>query len=152
MTPQQANLAADIIQRHLPSDPYSMSDALAVVAELRALSAQPCVWRFENGTLLASNPGRPALVLPRVSAFAAVAGSSIAKPGKWIDATFLLLESASSTASRHTLKAQRYGLAKRLKDRHLNTLSEAVRSIHLKTVGASVRAVYDPDGMPIRIE
>lgn len=152
MTPEQATLAADILVRHMPSDPDSMADTLAVIGELRALSVQPCGWRYEAGTLYASNPGDRTLALPRVSGFAKVAGLAMSAPCEWVDATFLLIESESRTADRGTIKAQRHALAKRLEQRHLNALAEAVRSIRLKTRGADVLCVYDPEGIPVRIE
>lgn len=144
MTPEQATLAADILGHHLPSDPDRMADVLAVVAELRAMSAQPCRWHVEGGALHASNPGGRALVLARVPGFARVAGIALASPGEWIE--------ASSTVSRHAIKAQRRALVSRLEQRRLSALADAVQSIRLKDHGAAVLCVYDPDGMPVRVE
>lgn len=142
MTPEQATLAAGILSMHLPSDPGRMADMLAVIEELRALSAQPCAWRYEAGTLRVTNTEGHTRILARVPGIACEAGRALASPGEWVV--------ASTELSRDALKDQRRRLAKRLADMNLHTLAEAVRSIRLRADGATVRCCYDPLGLPVR--
>lgn len=159
MTPEQASLTADIFDKLLSVNSERraadlvaierkatehMADMLAVIEELRALSAHPCVWRYEADTLHASNPGGDTRILARVPGITAAAGCALAAPGEWIQ--------ASSKPNRGALDKQCRALAKRLADRRLHALAEAVRSIRLKTDGAAVMCVYDPDGIPLRVE
>lgn len=151
MTPEQATLAAGILSTNLPSDPERMAAVLTVIDELRS-RATGCSWRYVKGTLYAAAPGGVSVTLARVSAFAFYAGHALATPREWVDVTALVEFSTSATANRNTIKSQRKALADRLAQRGLDALAEAVRGIRLKAEGDAVFAIYDPDGVPVRLE
>ncbi len=158
MTPEQATVTADILDKLLTIQPERraadlvsierkstehMTDVLAVIEELRALSAKPCAWRYEAGTLYVSNPGGRIHNLNPVSGIAGAAGRALSAPGEWVE--------VSREATRNAMDKQCRALARRLSDMNLHTLAEAVRSISLKTERGVVLCIYDPEEIPVRI-
>jgi hypothetical protein len=146
MTPEQATLAAGILSTHLPSDPGRMADALAVIEYLRRMAGGAFRWRYAGGTLYVADPCGRSATIARPSRFAATAGDVLAAPGERVDVSHV------SAAGRPAINSQRYALADRLAQRRFAALADAVRVIHLEQRGASVFAIYDPDGVPLRFE
>lgn len=143
MTPQQALQAAVVVDTYQPGNPAA--------DYLRRLAAE-ALWTYRDGNLIAADPmSHGYRVFHRVTGFARHVAAIWAARGGQVDVSGLVIFSDSPSANRGTIDKQRTGLAKRLADRGLDELAQAVRDIRLTTVGDRVLAHYDPEGVPIRI-
>ncbi len=144
MTPNDALRAASKLEEIEPYNP--------VVAHLRDYANDVALWIYDDGNLIAADSVCYGYrVLPRVPGFASHAAAIWAARGRRVDVSGLTMFSDSPTANRGTIDKQRTALAKRLAALGLTKLAQALRDIHLTTVGDRVLAHYDPEGVPIRI-
>lgn len=143
MTPEQANIAAAVLELHAPAHAL-VECGMAVDLLRRCGTDETYTWLFyETGDLSASDPGGRSLSFPNPSAFAKVVCAVWSQPECPVPIDY---------ADREAAKSQRWRLAKRLEQRGLVVLAQAVRDIKLRSIGGEVVATYSPQAVPIRIE
>lgn len=145
MTPDQAMRAAVLLDTLAPRASKDYPAALAAVAFLQRYATHPnrCGWIYQAGSVHAFDPalGRD-VILQRMSCLAESLPLAWQSPGELVVLT---------TGNRTTVKAQRFALAKRLEQRGMAVLAQAVRDVKLRQQGDQVLGMYDPIGMPIEL-
>lgn len=145
MTPDQAMRAAVLLDTLAPRASKDYPAALAAVAFLQRYATHPnrCGWNYRAGTLHAFDPalGRD-VFLQRMSCLAEALPLAWQSPGELVPL---------AKGSRATAKAQRFALAKRLEQRGMTVLAQAVRDVKLRQQGDMVLGMYDPIGTPITL-
>lgn len=145
MTPDQAMRAAVLLDTLAPRASKDYPAALAAVAFLQRYAMHPnrCGWIYQAGSVHAFDPalGRD-VILQRMSCLAESLPLAWQSPGELVVLT---------TGNRATVKAQRFALAKRLEQRGMAVLAQAVRDVKLRQLGDQVLGMYDPIGTPIEL-